>query len=179
MNFPPIYSFPPLYTRQPNAVIRNKQIDSWIDIILSISKQQSLWEIDSQGKFIQSDINIFDNKNIDRIVSPLFIKEILQNMIKNQKLISKDDVGNSSSYFILWKNLDSWASLMLEWFETTNKLNQVVTIYELTSGDESIDWEFHSMPDSLVSKCLRLLVKRGRATILKDEFNKDIAIKVV
>ncbi|CAB4255628.1 similar to Saccharomyces cerevisiae YJR102C VPS25 Component of the ESCRT-II complex, which is involved in ubiquitin-dependent sorting of proteins into the endosome [Maudiozyma barnettii] len=178
MEFPPIYSFPPLYTRQPNAVIRNKQIDSWIDIILSISKQQSLWEIDSQGNFIQQSISLFENKDIDRTVSPLFIKEILQRMVKTQKLVARDDMSDST-YCILWKNLDSWASLMLEWFETTNKLNQVVTIYELTSGDESIGWEFHSMPDPLVSKCLNLLVKRGRATMLKDEYNKYIAIKVV
>lgn len=183
MEFPPIYSFPPLYTRQPNAIIRNKQIDSWIDIIISISKQNVFWEIDQSGKFQSSETSIFNNSNINRVVPPLFIKEIFTRMISNNQLISTTNTKtkdvDTTSYFILWKNLDSWASLLLEWFETTNKLNQVITIYELTNGDESIDWEFHSMPNELIIKCLLVLVKRGRATMLQDEYNKNIAIKVV
>lgn len=178
MSLPAIYSFPPLYTRQPNDIIRNKQIDSWINIILQFSKFEKIWELDSNGKFLTNDITLFQNDKINRSVTITFIKEILNKMKSDNYLINNNNNSNNT-FFILWKNLDSWASLILEWFETTNKLNQVVTFYEIVSGDESINWEFHNMPINLISKILQILVKRGRATILKDEYNKDIAIKVV
>lgn len=177
MSLPAIYSFPPLYTRQPNDIIRNKQIDSWINILLQFAKIEKIWELDSNGRFLPDEVNLFENNKINRSVTTTFIKEILNRMKSDQLIINNND--NTTTFFILWKNLDSWASLILEWFETTNKLNQVVTFYEIVSGDESINWEFHTMPILLISKILQILVKRGRATILKDEYNKDIAIKVV
>lgn len=178
MSLPAIYSFPPLYTRQPNAIIRNKQIDSWINILLQYSKIEKIWELDSNGIFLPNEISLFENNSINRSVNNSFIKEILNRMKSDHQIIYNNN-NDTNTFFILWKNLDSWASLILEWFETTNKLNQVVTFYEISSGDESINWEFHTMPSYLISKILQILVKRGRATILKDEYNKDIAIKVV
>lgn len=187
MTVPPIYAFPPLYTRQPNAIIRNKQIDSWEEILLTTARENGLWEIDTEGKFTSQTTqelpphlqgSIFSNESIGRTVPPLFIKEILSHMLTKGSLVQGGS-DTTSAYLVLWKNMDSWASLMLEWCETTNKLGQVVTLYELTNGDESIGWDFHGMPQGLAARCLRLLVKRGRATMLQDEYDRDIAVKVI
>ena len=191
MTVPPIYAFPPLYTRQPNAIIRNKQIDSWEEILLSTARQHGLWEIDTEGKFTTSTTteksatppphlqgSMFTNEAIGRTVPPLFVKEIMSHMLAKGSLVQGGS-DSTAAYWVLWKNMDSWASLMLEWCETTGKLGQVVTLYELTMGDESIGWDFHGTPQGLAARCLRLLVKRARATMLQDEYDRDIAVKVI
>ena len=110
-------------------------------------------------------------------------------MLSKAQLLVKDDpkrkikvVSNSNSteleFFVLWKSLDAWGSMLLEWFEMCGKLSQVVTLYELGDGDESVGWEFHGMPSGLLVECLKVLVRRGRATLIKDE-DRYIAVKVV
>lgn len=195
MNFPPIYSFPPLYTRQPNKLVRNKQIETWINIILEMSQEAKCWEVNKLGEFKVSSNkgSIFHNEEIQRSVPQIFINEVWKKMLTNNQLIIKTDnektgsinptefIDNSDSadFYILWKNIDAWGSLLLEWFETCDKLNKVVTFYELSEGDESMNWDFHHMPEQLLYKCLKVLVKRGRATMMKGDNNEYVAIKVV
>ncbi|CCC71360.1 hypothetical protein NCAS_0H00500 [Naumovozyma castellii] len=175
---PPIYSFPPLYTRQPNSIIRNQQLNAWIDLILQYARENKCWTMAKTGtSTADPKFNIFHNESIQRSVSPMFIDEIWALMIKQSKAIVNND--NNNNYFILWQNIDSWASLILQWFEDSNKLNQVVTIYELSQGDETINWEFHQMPEPLLILALKPLCKRNRATMLKDEDGAPIAIKVI
>ncbi|CCF59119.1 hypothetical protein KAFR_0G00860 [Kazachstania africana CBS 2517] len=184
LEYPPIYSFPPLYTRQPNKIIRTKQIESWITIILDLASKNKLWTISKDGT-IENSLNIFQNNDIGRSVPPLFIVEIMKIMFTNGQLVSKSDKKSdfdsdlSNEFYILWKPIESWGSLILEWFETSNKMNQVVTLYELGEGDESIGWEFHEMPAPLLVKSLKNLVSRNRCTLIKDENDKYIAMKVI
>ncbi|EJS43077.1 vps25p [Saccharomyces arboricola H-6] len=200
-SLPPVYSFPPLYTRQPNSLTRRQQINTWIDIITQYCKSKSIWYMAADGTLINDDasdngttdnedskkdhINLFNNEDIQRSVSQVFIDEIWLQMVKEGKCLPIDQSGRKSNnaattrYFILWKNLDNWASLMLQWFEESGKLNQVITLYELSEGDETLTWEFHGMPENLLYYCLKPLCDRNRATMLKDENGKVIAIKVV
>ncbi|CAI4839196.1 BGP_1a_G0030420.mRNA.1.CDS.1 [Saccharomyces cerevisiae] len=198
---PPVYSFPPLYTRQPNSLTRRQQISTWIDIILQYCKTKKIWYMSVDGTVINDNEldsgstdnddskkiskNLFNNEDIQRSVPQVFIDEIWSQMTKEGKCLPIDQSGRRSSnttttrYFILWKSLDSWASLILQWFEDSGKLNQVITLYELSEGDETVNWEFHGMPESLLYYCLKPLCDRNRATMLKDENDKVIAIKVV
>ncbi|CAI4034500.1 hypothetical protein SMKI_10G2930 [Saccharomyces mikatae IFO 1815] len=199
-SLPPIYSFPPLYTRQPNSLTRRQQISTWIDIISQYCKSKRIWYMSADGTVINdstldgrntddNDVkktsnNLFNNEDIQRSVPQEFIGEIWLQMAKEGKCLPIDQSGRKSSnttttrYFVLWKSVDNWASLILQWFEDCGKLNQVVTLYELSQGDETINWEFHGMPENLLYYCLKPLCDRNRATMLKDENDKVIAIKV-
>ena len=79
--------------------------------------------------------NLFNNEEIQRSVPQVFIDEIWSQMVKEGKCLPIDQSGRKSNnttttrYFILWKNLDNWASLILQWFEDSGKLNQVITLY--------------------------------------------------
>ncbi|CCH61802.1 hypothetical protein TBLA_0F02630 [Henningerozyma blattae CBS 6284] len=193
--FPPVYSFPPLYTPQPNALIREQQVSTWIDIILQYCKSKDSWCMTFEGSVIDLSTlmieiatqgipkereSIFKNNDIQRAVPQSFMEEIWKKLVSDGKAISTDiKTKNSRTFYIFWKNVDSWASLILQWFETTTKLNQVVTVYELTQGDESIGWEFYGMPEPMMIHCLKPLLARNRATLMKDEMGKVVAIKVV
>lgn len=190
---PSVYSFPPLYTRQPNSLIRRQQINTWIDLILQYCKSNNSWSMSAEGKLIvdkgNTEINsstglnneksFFLNEEIQRAASEAFIDEIWLQMFQEGKALKSERGQSSSTYYILWKSLDLWASLILQWFESSVKLNQVVTLYELSQGDESIGWEFHGMPEPLLAQCINPLCDRNRATILKDEFDRPVGLKVI
>ncbi|CAR29819.1 ZYRO0G17732p [Zygosaccharomyces rouxii] len=185
MPLPPIYSFPPLYTRQPNSIIRRQQISSWMDLILQYAKSHNAWCMSAEGSIVTEGSesvqeSIFVNNEIERSVPQVFINEIWSTMCQEGKAIGTDKGKKESpTYYILWRTVDSWASLILQWFESAGKLQQVVTIYELSQGDESIGWEFHGMPEPLTADCLKPLCHRHRATIVNDEYGKPVAVKVV
>lgn len=202
LDFPPIYQFPPLFTRQPNKTIRNKQIETWINIILTNCERCKIWVMNKNGdmKLTNKDtesvetINIFQNAKINRSCSQIFINEILLTMKRQNQILNKDGktpvIVNTNTapendetfydddFFILWKSLDQWANEILDWFERTTQLNKVVTFYEIVSNEENSDESFYLMPESLLYQVLKILVKRGRATMLKDD-SKYVAIKVV
>lgn len=202
LDFPPIYQFPPLFTRQPNKTIRNKQIETWINIIVTNCERCKIWVMNKNGdmKLTNKDtesvetINIFQNAKINRSCSQIFINEILLTMKRQNQILNKDGktpvIVNTNTapendetfydddFFILWKSLDQWASEILDWFERTTQLNKVVTFYEIVSNEENSDESFYLMPESLLYQVLKILVKRGRATMLKDD-SKYVAIKVV
>lgn len=139
-------------------------------------------------------INIFQNAKINRSCSQIFINEILLTMKRQNQILNKDGktpvIVNTNTapendetfydddFFILWKSLDQWANEILDWFERTTQLNKVVTFYEIVSNEENSDESFYLMPESLLYQVLKILVKRGRATMLKDD-SKYVAIKVV
>lgn len=182
--FPAIYSFPPLYTRQPNALIRRQQISSWIELILEFCKSQNYWCMTAEGIPVtennESKDSIFTNADIQRSVPQVFVEEIWLRMCDEGKALGVEGGRrDSSQFYLLWRNFDSWASLILQWFENSGKLNQVVTIYELTDGDETVDWEFHGMPQTLMAFCIKPLCQRNRATLINDERGKPVATKVV
>lgn len=170
---PSIYQFPPLYTRQPNLLIRQKQLETWVDIIAEYCKENKQWIVSREGD-VGDSANIFRNTEINRSVPQLFVNEIWSEMVSKGKAIAHE-----TSYYVLWRDMDSWSSLILQWFETVGKLNQVVTLYELVESDETLEWEFHGMPEPLLQKCLKPLCVRNRATLMKDENGVPVAIKVV
>lgn len=203
-SLPPIYQFPPLFTRQPNKSIRNKQIATWIDIILTNCERCRIWVTNKNGdmKLTNKDtglietVNIFQNSEINRSCSQIFINEIWATMQRQNQILNKDgkppifinsnsnnttendENFNDDEFFILWKSLDQWANEILDWFERTTQLNKVVTFYEIVSNEDNSNESFYSMPESLLFLILKILVKRGRATMLKDD-SRYVAIKVV
>ncbi|SCU93033.1 LADA_0G00980g1_1 [Lachancea dasiensis] len=177
-SLPPIYNFPPLYTCQPNVLIRKQQLATWCDLLLNYAKDNKAWCLNHEGSILRdsesSNASIFKNETIQRVAPAPFIDQIWKEMVRGQKAVKNSD----EAYFILWRSLEQWSSLVLQWFETSGKLNQVVTLYELLEGDESLGWEFHGMHQTLCELCLQKLCDRGRATLLKEQ-NKIMGVKVL
>lgn len=171
-----IYDFPPLYTRQPNSLIRKQQLNSWTDIILNYARENRIWLMSHDGKPLdpEQDYCIFINKKIQRYVQGPFIDEIWSHAVQKGFAVRR----SADSYFIFWKSLDSWSSLILQWFETGGKLNQVTTIYEIVSDEQSANYEFHGMNESVCELVLSKLVESGRASLIRNN-DKVVAVKVI
>lgn len=180
---PQIYKFPPLYTPQTNKLIRKQQLQTWESIRLQICSQLSKWCISKNGKIYDSTsgeliISLFENDEIQRSCSQGFQQEIWNYMLQNGTALQLKDSEDSTLMAIFWESLDSWSSTILEWCESTGKLNQVITIYEICESDENINCKFYGMPSSFCLLVLQRLVDRNRATLLKDQ-GKVVGVKIV
>lgn len=82
---PPVYSFPPLYTRQPNSLTRRQQISTWIDIISQYCKTKKIWYMSVDGTVINDnelDSGSTDNDDSKKISKNLFNNEDIQRSIE-------------------------------------------------------------------------------------------------
>ncbi|CCH42087.1 Vacuolar protein-sorting-associated protein 25 [Wickerhamomyces ciferrii] len=198
--FPQIYNFPPFFTKQPNEQTWQAQLNNWIQLILSYCKANKVWILNNKGEALSqgniedleesitslsinqddgiSKDGIFVNNKIQRRLEPQVINEIFQQMVKNNDAfyITKKD---QSSVFINFYRPEDWASMILEWIESTGQNGTVLTMYEISQGDLSLNKEFHGIHPVILETALNVLVKRSRAQLLKDEDGKIAGVKIV
>ncbi|AGO13563.1 AaceriAGL318Wp [[Ashbya] aceris (nom. inval.)] len=173
---PSIYSFPPLYTRQPNSLIRAQQLDAWLGVLKDYARGGRVWIMgrDGSAREPKGEGSVFVNEQLQRRVPGPFVDEIWAHAVANGAALRH----SADSFYVLWRSLDSWSALLLQWFETCGRLNEVVTIYELVAGDEASSWEFHGMHEGLCELALGKLVERGRATLISSD-GSVVAVKVI
>ncbi|GEQ68040.1 hypothetical protein JCM33374_g1706 [Metschnikowia sp. JCM 33374] len=177
--FPKIHSFPPFYTKQSNATILENQLNEWCAVILQYCQYHKIYVLSPQGVVLsrQDDElpleSVFENKEIDRRVSPEFCRDILNHLIHKVKRGSyinnkKQDAG----ILVLWRTLEEWAELLHDHIENTGQLGTILTVYELTKSEDSvIHAELRNIDNNLFVKILDVLMKQGKAQILKSEEN--------
>ena len=65
VELPSLYSFPPFFTRQPNAQTYAAQKAAWTHLILGYYQSKRLWRIDANRDTIEK-VPIFSSKEIQR-----------------------------------------------------------------------------------------------------------------
>lgn len=178
--FPKIHSFPPLYTKQPNLTVQEKQLESWSDLILNYcqhyrvtSLSQAGLPLTSQNSQLKLDQlpSIFENKSIDRQVNDEFkniIFKYLVNKLHKAEYINvkKKDEG----IFVWWKPLLEWASCLYNHMNDTGQTGTVFTIFELTSSNElGLPESLRNIDSSVMIRILRSMVKQGRTQLIMED----------
>ncbi|GAP91240.1 putative vacuolar protein-sorting-associated protein [Rosellinia necatrix] len=77
--------------------------------------------------------------------------------------------GEGDVAWIYWRTPDEWAALLEAWVDETAQKGTVLTLYELSQGEETIGTEFHGLELDLLQKALQVLVKRNKAQIFGQE----------
>ncbi|KAH3675995.1 hypothetical protein WICMUC_002291 [Wickerhamomyces mucosus] len=128
---------------------------------------------------------IFVNSRVDRSLDVSTINEIFKEMSEKGDATyvstpqnKKTKTRNFNSIYINWNRSEDWASMLLEWVEKTGQTGTVLTLYEIANGDGSIGQEFHGIHPKILENALEVLVKRGRAQVLKDELNRVAGVKI-
>ena len=168
---PPIYDYPPLFTLQPNLDTRQKQIDTWISILLNYAQEnkRTTWTLSSEG--------VFTNPKISRSLDSSFILLLYHELVKRNLAEWKKDSKNSV-LFLYYKTPDEWATILYQYIIDTGQTNSVLTLFELLQGDDTLNQEFHGLDsDFFKSKILDVLVKSGKATLLSASDENEIGIK--
>ncbi|KAK4077113.1 uncharacterized protein Triagg1_4080 [Trichoderma aggressivum f. europaeum] len=209
--FPREYFFPAFFTRQTNITIHHAQLTKWSALILAYARHHRLFRITISAA---ADSDLFFNRAIDRRLSPPDIREVLDFMRKDGRAefirpgasngaadassSSASDAASGDVVFLYWRKPAEWAALVEAFVEETAQKGSVLTVYELTEGENTRGTgklnqetpshiksrhsnpakrtcanqdlaEFHGMDNQVLMKALNILVKRGKAQIFGSE----------
>ncbi|KAI5922849.1 ESCRT-II complex, vps25 subunit [Camillea tinctor] len=82
--------------------------------------------------------------------------------------------GQGDVVWVYWKTPEEWAGLVEAWVEETAQKNTVLTLYELTEGEDTRGTEFYGLDPDILQKALQVLVKRGKAQIFGQEDQQGV-----
>ncbi|CCG82159.1 Vacuolar protein-sorting-associated protein 25 [Taphrina deformans PYCC 5710] len=170
---PPIHSFPPFFTRQPNVETFNSQRQQWAAIILEYYRHNKLFQLSLNAETINS--ALFTNRSIKRSLKLDTLMEIIEHMVaQNQAEWLTKKKGD---VLIYWRRPEDWAQALIKYVEDTGQNGSILTMYELTEAEEAERSEFYKMDKVMLRKVVDVLSKRGKAVIMKGSDGEEQGIK--
>lgn len=73
-----------------------------------------------------------------------------------------------------WGHLESTALHFLFIIHFSGMQNSIVTLFELTQGDDARNEEFYEMPQDMFVKILRVLERERKCELLLDDNNQGV-----
>lgn len=143
--FPPIHSFPPFYTLQPNPQSRAQQLVQWRKLILDYCRQHRIFTLAVSG---QDDTHkaLFGNTQIQRSLTPESIRQVLADLVAHKQAQWQDLPASASTsaaaaglgatkVTVYWKSPQEWADTIYEWVTSTGQNKSIMTMFELQQGE--------------------------------------------
>ncbi|XP_036054239.1 vacuolar protein-sorting-associated protein 25 [Onychomys torridus] len=155
------YRFPPFFTLQPNVDTRQKQLAAWCSLVLTfcrLHKQSSMTVMEAQES------PLFNNVKLQRKLPVESIQIVLEELRKKGNLEWLDK--NKSSFLIMWRRPEEWGKLIYQWVSRSGQNNSVFTLYELASGEDTEDEEFHGLDEATLLRALQALQQEHKAEII-------------
>jgi ESCRT-II complex subunit VPS25 len=139
--FPPHYSFPPFFTRQPNPITRSSQYTSWSTFIQSYCRHNRIFVLTLIDAL---DSPLFHNKALGRKLSLQDARDIVDWMASKEGGERTEWIGagkgkTSEKCWVYWRRPEEWAGVVEAWIDGTGQKNSVLTLYELTEGDATVN----------------------------------------
>lgn len=168
--FPSIYEFPPFYTKQPNEQTWKSQLSSWDSLILNYCKHYKIWTLD-----LQPDQELFWNKKINRKLKTDSLKDVFNYMVKQ----GHAEWNDSTTVLIYFKTPTEWANEINQWINDSGQNGTVLTLYELSEGDSTVNQSFHGIHHLILKKALDILAGQNKAVWMKGSDNKIAGVKML
>ncbi|BGO96829.1 DUF852 domain-containing protein [Rhodotorula toruloides ATCC 204091] len=167
--FPSIWSFQPFFTQQPNPQTYAHQLALWTQLVLTWCRFTRTWRIDLSHETCEKEP--FRNAAIKRQVPLPFLRLIIESLVSagsaeyNPKPTKNKPATGA---WIYWKRPEEWAQVIYDWVKETGQTNSIMTFYELTEGGDLVHTtEFYRLPIPILRKALDILIKQGKAQVLK------------
>ena len=164
------HDFPPMYTIQPAEITREKQLRLWSELILKYYSSKG------ESVMIPGSFEHFTNPKIDRSLSEdgrLLVCDFMVNH-GNAEWI---DIKQKSRLRLIFKSVEVLASEIFKYADEIGLKNQVLTMYELHSGDEHTNTSFVGTDPILIERALVKLEQEGKCKIFSDENNDEKGVK--
>lgn len=178
--FPKIHSFPPLYTKQPNLTVQEKQLESWSDLVLNYCQYYRITSLSQAGLPLTSQNPqlkleqlplLFENKDIDRRVNDEFRNTIFKYLVnKLHKAEFINPKKQEEGIFVWWRPLLEWASSLYNHMSDTGQTGTVFTLFELTSSNElGLPESLRNIDPAVMIRILQSMVKQGRTQLIMED----------
>lgn len=173
--FPLTYSFPPFFTRQPNAQTRSAQLSKWSSLIQSYCRHHRIYKL-LLSEALQGPL--FNNAELNRRLSAHDAKAVIDYMTSEEGDHRAEWIGPASeraAVWIWWRKPEELAALLEVWINDTGQKGTVLTLYELLEGEATGGKEeFHGLDMELLRKSLGTLVRKGRAQVFGAEGQEGV-----
>ncbi|CAK0782296.1 hypothetical protein CVIRNUC_005622 [Coccomyxa viridis] len=169
-DFPFFFSYPPYFTLQPVKETREKQVELWTELILRYCRQSRTFVLSSDTS---DDSPLFYNRKIERRLNQDARLLLLGELVSrgNGRWLDK----GRQQCLVLWKKLEEWAATVYGLVRELGMQEAVMTVDELSSGDEVRGTELEGAPHELLVEALKLLEAQGKAQIFAGE--GDLGVK--
>lgn len=107
---------------------------------------------------------VFNNAAINRKLDPAFVTAILTDLQRTGNAAATDKQKNR--WEVYWHTLDEWGSLIYSYVTSKGFTNTVLTLYELTHGDDAQGEEFFELDNEVLIKALRTLENNGKCELI-------------
>lgn len=129
--FPPFYSFPPSFTKQPVPVTLAKQTSLWCDLIRDYCRFHRIFWIDVTEA---ASSPLFHNSAIQRKLSFENIEYFLGELVNRGE--AEWDEGKNRC-LVFWRKPDEWGDMIYQWIDETGRNGTILTLYEIRLSDET------------------------------------------
>jgi ESCRT-II complex subunit VPS25 len=159
----PHYHFPPFFTLQRNLTTRSSQITVWSSHILSYCAHHRLYTFTLTPAL---GTPLFSNPPIKRALSERDARSVLDVMATADGGSRVEWLGTGNSRFrVWWRRPEEWAGMIEEWVDKSGQKGVVLTLYELTEGEQTTREEWYGMDKEVVKRVVGISVKRGKAAM--------------
>ncbi|EDW02097.1 vacuolar protein-sorting-associated protein 25 [Drosophila grimshawi] len=155
------YTFPPFFTLQPHEETRQKQFKVWTDLFLKYLKHNNKFTLGINDQTSP----LFCNESINRRLSPEFIQLILEQLQQTGHAAPLDK--KRQEWQVYWHTLEEYGNMVYDWIQETGQTNSICTLYEIASGENTTQLEFHDVDEAVLLNALRLLEEKGKCELIE------------
>eukprot|EP00798_Chlamydomonas_sp_ICE-L_P009810 gene9810-7698_t len=155
--YPFFFSYPPYFTLQPVKDTRDKQSGSWGQLVLSWCRAKKVYII-----CVDEETPIFHNPSINRKLTPdarfAFLDDLVS--IGSAEWLDK----TKRRCLILWRKIPEWAAAIQGFVQTYGLGDTVMTLDELSSGDDVRGTDLYGLDREIFVRALKLLELQGKVS---------------
>ena len=129
--WPKHYSFPPFFSRQPNAETNAARMQMWKDLILGYCRHHRIFVLNVRESVATSPL--FGNEAISRRLQPADANDILHLMASAG--LAEWYAADGNKLMIFWRKPSEWARMLYEWVDGSGQVDAVLTLYEIREGE--------------------------------------------
>ncbi|GAX78043.1 hypothetical protein CEUSTIGMA_g5485.t1 [Chlamydomonas eustigma] len=171
--YPSFFSFPPYFTLQPVKETRDKQSTLWGELILSFCKHFKIFIIAVE----EDSFTLFCNPSINRKLNLEARRSFLDDLVKEGNALWLD--ASHQKCLILWKKVQEWASLIHSFAKTYGLSDFVMSVEELSSGDDVRGTDLQGLHREILIRALKLLESQGKAKLFQGATPDEEGVKFI
>lgn len=146
---------------QPNIKTQEEQLRTWKKLVLDYQKHLKKCTLN-----LGDDTELFSNTTINRKLPVDGQSLVLSELEKSGNALAVDK--RRLQWEVYWYTLDELGNLIYKYISDNGLNNTVCTVFELVSGDDTAQEEFHGLEESVVLRCLRVLQANGKCEVFED-----------
>jgi ESCRT-II complex subunit VPS25 len=173
---PPLWSFPPFFTVQPNEATAAAQRDAWASLVVS-------WCAAHKTALIPAlrDWPLWENRALARRLPDDGVRAVADALVASGRAEWADGAGRASLR-VRWKSTEEWAALILAHADRTGLVGgDYVTVAELASGDAGFGSDFAGLEPATLLQALEVLAARGNAELARSAagLTEEVGVKFI